>query len=174
MTKGSCSSLAFAYIGNKCGLDVTDFRGGASQSVFATNGTIKAIAGLDGVQSRIVTVKKEMEGAVQVLKGIEQNKEYYLAAGQHAAIVRNTGKRFEYLELQSGTNNGWQPFVKTTLRDRFGCRKTQRTFAGINLDSRIILMDADSFKGNDEFREILGYINTKKENQMKGAAGSVK
>ena len=79
MTKGSCSSLAFAYIGNKCGLDVTDFRGGASQSVFAANETIKAIAGLDGVQSRIVTVKKEIEGAVQVLKGIEQNKEYYLA-----------------------------------------------------------------------------------------------
>ena len=174
MTKGSCSSLAFAYIGNKCGLDVTDFRGGASQSVFAENGTIKEIAGLDGVQSKIVTVKKEMAGAVQVLKGIEQNKEYYIAVGQHAAIVRNTGKRFEYLELQSGTNNGWQPFVKTTLRDRFGCRKTQRTFVGVNLDSRIILMEADSFKGNDEFREILGYINTKKENQMKGAAGSVK
>ena len=27
LTKGSCSSAAFAYIGNKCGYDVTDFRG---------------------------------------------------------------------------------------------------------------------------------------------------
>lgn len=27
-TAGSCASLSLAYIGNKCGLDVTDYRGG--------------------------------------------------------------------------------------------------------------------------------------------------
>ena len=43
MTKGSCSSLAFAYIGNKNGLDVLDFRGGNSQYVFSMNSNIKKI-----------------------------------------------------------------------------------------------------------------------------------
>ena len=34
LTKGSCSSLAFMYAGNKAGLDVLDFRDGNSRSVF--------------------------------------------------------------------------------------------------------------------------------------------
>ena len=40
-TRGSCSSLGFAYIGNKAGLDVLDFRGGNSQSFFSMNTNIK-------------------------------------------------------------------------------------------------------------------------------------
>lgn len=40
-TKGSCSSLALAYAGNKGGHDVLDFRGGKSCDMFAQNGTIK-------------------------------------------------------------------------------------------------------------------------------------
>lgn len=174
MTKGSCSSLAFTYIGNKCGLDVTDYRGGASQYVFSLNKNIKEIAKIDGVKSQIVTVQKEIAGTVQILKGIEPQKEYYLATGKHAAIVRNTGTRFEYLELQSAQQSGWQPFERNTLKDRFGCRKTQRTFAGMKFDSQVVLIEADSFKGNDEFKELLGYLNTQKEKQLKGVAGSVK
>ena len=40
MTQGSCSSLAFAYIGNKNGLDVLDFRDGGSRRVFSMNKNI--------------------------------------------------------------------------------------------------------------------------------------
>ena len=35
-TRGSCSSLALTYIGNKNGLNVLDFRGGESQRFFST------------------------------------------------------------------------------------------------------------------------------------------
>lgn len=34
LTKGSCSSLSFAYAGNKCGFDVLDFRDGQSRFIF--------------------------------------------------------------------------------------------------------------------------------------------
>ena len=36
LTKGSCSSLAFAYAGNKAGFDVLDFRDGDSRKFFAS------------------------------------------------------------------------------------------------------------------------------------------
>ena len=103
MTKGSCSSLAFSYIGNKNGLDVTDFRGGNSQYVFALNSNIQKFLGLDGVKGSITKVKKEIAGTVDIIKGLEYNKEYYLAVGGHAAIIRNTEHGAEYLELQSST-----------------------------------------------------------------------
>lgn len=64
MTKGSCSSLAFSYIGNKTGLDVTDFRGGNSQYVFSLNSNIQKFLGLDGVKGSITKVKKEIAGTV--------------------------------------------------------------------------------------------------------------
>jgi hypothetical protein len=44
MTKGSCSSLAFTYAGNKCGFDVLDFRDGMSRKIFATGSNINRIA----------------------------------------------------------------------------------------------------------------------------------
>ena len=49
-TKGSCSSLGFAYAGNHVGLDVTDFRGGESQNFFSMNSNIVAIAKLPNCQ----------------------------------------------------------------------------------------------------------------------------
>ena len=42
-TNGSCASVAFAYVGNKNGLDVTDFRGGGSQMIFSRSGNIEQI-----------------------------------------------------------------------------------------------------------------------------------
>ena len=86
-TDGSCSSLAFAYIGNKQGLDVLDFRGGSSQCVFSRNSNIRKIMELPGVKGSITTVKKEIQGTIEVLKNLEPGKEYYLATGRHAAIT---------------------------------------------------------------------------------------
>lgn len=183
MTKGSCSSLAFSYIGNKNGLDVTDFRGGNSQYVFSLNSNIQKFLGLDGVKGSITKVEKEIAGTVDIIKGLEYNKEYYLAVGKHAAIIRNTEHGAEYLELQSGIQNGWMPFdrygsMSNTLAKRFGCRKTVNKMkignTSMVFEKPVVLMEVDSFKGNSEFSELLGYINTATGKQRKGAAGSVK
>ena len=76
-------------------------RGGNSQEVFSRNTNIKKMLELPGVEGSITMVKKEIQGTIEVLRGLEPNKEYYLATGRHAAIVRRIGNEFQYLELQS-------------------------------------------------------------------------
>ncbi|MFR9207019.1 MAG: minor capsid protein [Lachnospiraceae bacterium] len=183
MTRGSCSSLGFAYIGNKCGLDVLDFRDGTSRSFFASLLNIKKMLKLPNIKGSETMVQKEISGAIDVLKNLERGKEYYFSAGRHAAIVRNTENGPEYLELQSGVQNGWTSFDKygstyNTLYKRFGCRKTvDKMKIGtqtVVFEKSIVVMDVNSFKNNEEFEEILGYINTDKDKQKKGAAGNVK
>lgn len=179
MTQGSCSSLAFAYIGNKNGLDVLDFRDGGSRRVFSMNKNIMKMLELPGVEGSITKVKKEVQGTIDVLKNLELNKEYYLATGKHAAIVRKLDTGYQYLELQSKYQNGWMPFERygsmaTTLNKRFGCRKTVDKSFGYVWERTVILMDVDSFKDNEEFEQLLGYINTAVDNQRKGALGDVR
>ncbi len=179
MTEGSCSSLAFAYIGNRNGLDVLDFRGGNSQYVFSLNGNIEKMLELPGVGGSITMVKKEISGTMQVLNTLELNKEYYLSVGKHAAIVRRLESGVEYLELQSKIQNGWMPFdrygsMAATLNKRFGCRKTVDKQFGKVWEKPVVLLDVDSFKDNEEFEEILGYINTAIDSQKKGVLGDVK
>lgn len=179
MTQGSCSSLAFAYIGNKNGLDVLDFRDGGSRRVFSMNKNIMKMLELPGVEGSITKVKKEVQGTIDVLKNLELNKEYYLATGKHAAIVRKLDTGYQYLELQSKYQNGWMPFERygsmaTTLNKRFGCRKTVDKSFGYVWKRTVILMDVDSFKDNEEFEQLLGYINTAVDKQRKGALGDVR
>lgn len=179
MTQGSCSSLAFAYIGNKNGLDVLDFRDGGSRRVFSMNKNIMKMLELPGVEGSITKVKKEVQGTIDVLKNLELNKEYYLATGKHAAIVRKLDTGYQYLELQSKYQNGWMPFerygsIATTLNKRFGCRKTVDKSFGYVWERTVILMDVDSFKDNEEFEQLLGYINTAVDKQRKGALGDVR
>lgn len=179
MTQGSCSSLAFAYIGNKNGLDVLDFRDGGSRRVFSMNKNIMKMLELPGVEGSITKVKKEVQGTIDVLKNLELNKEYYLATGKHAAIVRKLDTGYQYLELQSKYQNGWMPFERygsmaTTLNKRFGCRKTVDKSFGYVWERTVILMDVDSFKDNEEFEQLLGYINTAVDKQRKGALGNVR
>lgn len=179
MTQGSCSSLAFAYIGNKNGLDVLDFRDGGSRRVFSMNKNIMKMLELPGVEGSITKVKKEVQGTIDVLKNLELNKEYYLATGKHAAIVRKLDTGYQYLELQSKYQNGWMPFERygsmaTTLNKRFGCRKTVDKSFGYAWERTVILMDVDSFKDNEEFEQLLGYINTAVDKQRKGALGDVR
>lgn len=179
MTQGSCSSLAFAYIGNKNGLDVLDFRDGGSRRVFSMNKNIMKMLELPGVEGSITKVKKEVQGTIDVLKNLELNKEYYLATGKHAAIVRKLDTGYQYLELQSKYQNGWMPFERygsmaTTLNKRFGCRKTVDKSFGYVWERTVILMDVDSFKDNEEFEQLLGYINTAVDKQRKRALGDVR
>lgn len=183
-TSGSCSSLGLAYIGNKNGLNVLDFRGGNSQSFFAQKSNIKKIMELPNIKGEILKAKKEAADTAKIIRGLTKDKEYYLAVAKHAAIVRNTDHGAEYLELQSPYDSGWKPFVTTnrsmvdTLRQRFGCRKTVNKIKigsqSITFEKDVVLIDVDSIADNEEFRKVLGYINTAVDDQKKGVAGNVK
>lgn len=181
-TKGSCVSLCMAYVGNRIGIDVTDYRGGISQSVFSSAMNNVHFAELPGVKGFTKSVKKEITGTIDILNEMEKDKEYWLLSGKHSAIVRNSSDRgYEYLELQSADaeSNTWTSFneygsISQTLNKRFGCRKTVRRIRGIAFESDITLMEVDSFKGSEEFENILGYINTSKDKQRKGATGYAK
>lgn len=161
-TRGSCSSLAFAYAGNKNGYKVLDFRGGNSQAVFARNKTILEITELEGIRSWVVYEKNDFTALKKLITNMEEKKEYYLAIGRHAAIIRKIEKRYEYLELQSAKYNGFKTLDVGVLKNRFGCQKSYRR-AGMTIAPPSMLIDIDTLKGNKEFNQILGFINTAKE-----------
>ena len=168
MTEGSCSSLAFAYVGNKAGYDVLDFRDGGSRRFFGANSSIEMITKLPGVSSETVFGKDDAESANQLLSTLIPGKEYYLATGLHAAIVRKNNGKYEYLELQSSSNNGWQELNDSVLATRFGCSCSKI------LEFPNFLIDVDSLADSQEFLDILGYINTAETEQHKGESGHVK
>ena len=172
-TQGSCSSLGFAYAGNHNGLDVTDFRGGASQDFFSRTANIRSIANLPGVNSIIETVGNDFTGTHKLMKQVTEGKLYYLATGQHAAIIRKVESGYEFLELQSAKVNGFKPLNDTVLKYRFGCKRSH-TLYGMKYEVSNILIDIDSLKGNQEFEQMLAYLNTAADQQMKGISGHVK
>lgn len=183
MTKGSCMSLAQAYSANKCGLDVTDFRGGASQEVMSY--ASRNIMNLDGL-TPMVEQGETIRPAKALLKKVEEGKEYYFITGRHASIVRKLDGKLQYLELQSAKNSGWHFFegddilykgteyektihrtVSDTLTNRFACNRGTRY-------GYSYLLDIEQFKGSNEFRDLMGYVNTAEFKQQKGKLGSVK
>lgn len=172
-TTGSCSSLAFAYTGNKSKLNVLDFRGGISTLTFSSNAAINEIATLPGVNGTVLKEYNDFTAVNELLKTIESGKEYYLGSGQHAAIVRKTETGFEYLELQSATNNRFKKLTTDVLQRRFGCKRSH-TCSGIKMQASNQLIECESLGKNNEFKKLLGYINTSKESQKKGVSGSVK
>lgn len=173
-TKGSCSSVAFAYAGNRCGLDVLDFRGGDSQQFFSVSRNIVDIAEIKGVKSLIVQNSNDFKAMKELLEFIaEDDKEYYLSIGKHAAIIKRNLDKYYFLELQSEINNGYKILTDTVLRKRFGCQKSH-VIQGIKIRPKNVIIDIESFKGNREFEEILGYLNTNEQDQLKGADGFAK
>lgn len=178
-TKGSCSSLAFAYIGNKAGYDVLDFRGGKSCDFFANYKNIEKISKLNGVNSYIERDTNDFKAVKKLISHVEPNKEYYLATGGHAAIIRKSEKRYEYLELQSPETegcapNGFSVLNDRKLKERFGCKKSHTVkFIG-KIESPSVLIDAESLYDIDEFKSLLGFINTNKNSQVKGSDGRVR
>ena len=169
MTKGSCSSLALAYAGNKAGYDVLDFRDGDSRLFFSSRNSIQTVADMPGVNSTVLQGTNDIATANQLLAGIQAGKEYYLATGGHAAIVKRDGNGYQYLELQHPSNgNGWHNLNDYMLRQRFGC-KDSRPY-----ECSSYLMDVDSLANSSEFRNLLGYINTASSSQKKGVYGNVR
>lgn len=172
LTKGSCSSLALTYAGNKAGYDVLDFRGGTSQAVFSRRSNITTLA--QALNGTVVKAGNDFTGASTLLENVVQGKEYYLATGGHAAIVRKTSSGLEFLELQSANHNGWNPLTKDALRYRFGC-KTSHSSYGQKYELTNVLIDIDNVKNSQtDFANLLGYLNTGSENQQKGTAGYAK
>ena len=171
MTEGSCSSLALAYAGNRAGYTVFDFRDGRSREVFSSRSSIEQIANLDGVNSIILRGTDDTICAEQLLSRMQPGREYYLATGAHAAVVRlgREGTR-QYLELQSGVpnENGWHPLTLGALYSRFGCEDGQSG------EYANYLIELDSLQNSSEFLELLGYINTDESAQMRGANGHVR
>lgn len=172
-TKGSCSSLAFAYIGNRNGYDVLDFRGGISTEIFATTRNIVEIANLDGIESKVIKRANDYNAVKELLTFVEGKKEYYLETGKHAAIIRIGNRGFEYLELQSETENGFKKLDSSVLKTRFGCQ-TSYSVGGIKFEKSNVLIEVDSCKNSEEFKNLLGYINTAKDKQNKGEGGYAK
>lgn len=154
--EGSCASLALAYIGNRNGIDVLDFRGGISRAAMADIDFENAIASLPGVKSNIVKSRNDFEAVNELMTSIEIGKEYFLSTGFHAAVVRKGENGFEYLELQDmQSQNKFKPLSKADLMERFSCIENREKM------SSNILIDADSLKDNKYFNNILGYINTR-------------
>lgn len=173
MTSGSCASVGLAYVGNRNGLDVLDFRGGASQQFFSSRFNLDELTRILPEDSVMRSVARSyITSGNRLLQQVEQGREYYFVCGRHASIVRrNEDNVLQYLELQSSRNNGWIDFngnPRYTLSTRFGCRNTT------GRDVTGFMVDVESFQDNEEFREILGYINTNASDQRRGASGYAK
>lgn len=171
MTKGSCSSLAFAYAGNKSGFDVLDFRDGTSRQVFSRSSTIMDIAQKAG--GNVVKHVNDFTKANELLKSTQIGKEYYFTCGAHAAIVRRTTTGFEYLELQSAISNGFKPLNNNVLKQRFGAKKSRSTY-GMKIETYDCIIDINLLKKDPSFRKVLGYINTNESEQRKGVKGRMR
>lgn len=171
LTKGSCSSLAFAYIGNRGGLDVLDFRDGASRKFFANSAHIKSV--VEAVNGTVIQEYSDFKAANALFKQVESGKEYYFCTGSHAAVIRKVNDSIEYLELQSATRNGWHPLDKQTLKWRFSA-KMSRTYHGHKYKCNSCLCDAELLQKDKGYRELLGFINTSADKQVKGTKGVIK
>lgn len=181
-TGGSCASLVHTFIGNKKGYDVRDFRGGVSRSYFSIRENSKKIYEEVGATMKIVTKENDFTASHELLKSMEEGKIYALHTGHHASIVRKTEGGFEYLELQGSEDvNGWTAFsgsnklgTDDTLKDRFGCQRTHTTY-GSHYERENLLTEVDTFPEDSEaYREILGYLNTKEGDELKGVGGGIK
>lgn len=172
-TKGSCSSAAFAYIGNKGGYTVLDFRGGESCDFFSRNSRISMIGNLPGVKMHVAKNTNDFKATKELLENVENGNEYYLATGRHAAIIRKNDNLVEYLELQSKIVNGFKPFDDTVLKKRFKAQKSHAV-RGRKYDVDSYLIDVNSLKDNPEFHNILSFLNTAESKQMKGIEGHEK
>lgn len=165
-TKGSCSSLAFAYAANKGGMDVLDFRGGESLDYFARHRNIEEIVAKVGGKT-YKTVIEPMSG-VELMREAEIGKEYYLAIGRHAAIVRKNNKGHnEYLELQSPrpNDNGWHKLDAKKFSSRFVAKGREWCFE---------MVEISKLYNDGSYKELMGYINTNAGKQLKGISGSIK
>lgn len=132
------------------------------------------VSKLDGVTGWIVEENNDFKAVHEPYKNMIEGKEYYLATGGHASIIRKFGSGYQYLELQDDVSrNGWHELNDTMLRWRFGCKKSHSTY-GMKFKLGNVLVDIDTLKGNKDFETMLTYINTAADAQRKGIGGGIK
>ena len=170
LTRGSCVSVALAYVMNKNGYYTTDYRGGISQAFFSQNWY--GIKDTFGAKTfRDTNGKVAMDKA---LSTTEVGKEYLLCAGSHCSVIRKTEKGYEYLELQSSSENGFKPLNMKVLQQRFRYHRSRYTY-GIKLEvSADIVSLEEMAKHKDELFYLSGYLNTDGKDQNKGGGGYAK
>ena len=178
-TDGSCASVGLAYIGQKQGLDVLDFRGGKSEEFFSNALNLYKLSQVDGIKSLKADGKCSLTVGNRLLKQVEEGKEYYLCVGRHASIVRKTKEgKLQYLELQADVASGyggWHDFDKNaryTLNKRFVCTSTSDHGASSTYDFMIDIDESDF--STDDFKALLGYINTSSSDEQKGMGGAIR
>lgn len=103
------------------------------------------------------------------MQGMEAGKEYMLITGRHAAMVRKKDEGFEYLELQSGkeNGNGWKELDAFRLKWRFGARDRGK------YEFPTSLSEASKF-ANIDMPSICAYLQTATDKQRKGENGNEK
>jgi hypothetical protein len=130
----------------------------------------------NGVSIEKATAKSSLEAGRKLLGKVQEGKEYFFAAGNHAAIVKKAGNNYYYLELQDRFLNGWKR-LKTrddsTLKNRFKCSSTD-TYAATGFYEQSYMADIATLENSEPFKETLGYINTDKGDEQKGATGRKK
>lgn len=189
LTRGSCASVGLAYIGQRQGWNVLDFRDGISRSVFSSSYNLQKISKMAGMKALKADGASSITVGHRLLKQCEVGKEYYLCVGRHAAIVRAvedcvtdevTGEitkfftKYQYLELQSARKSGWIDFdgnPKYTLKTRFGCSSASNGSAEYDF---MLDLEESNFTANDDFKSLLGFLNTASDAQRKGTHGTIK
>ena len=162
-TEGSCASLGLAYAANRGGYDVLDFRDGESRKYFASHPHLSSFIGkMGGITNK---GRGKMSG-IELMRTTEIGKEYYLAIACHAAIVRQVSKgKYEYLELQSATSNGWKPLNAKVFGWRFRANGREWYYE---------MIEISKLYNDPSFIKLMGYINTAEDKQVKGKYGTIK
>ena len=162
-TRGSCASLGLAYAANRGGYDVLDFRDGESRTYFASHPHLSSFIGkMGGITNK---GRGKMSG-IELMRTTEIGKEYYLAIACHAAIVRQVSKgKYEYLELQSATSNGWKPLNAKVFGWRFSANGREWHYE---------MIEISKLYNDQSFIKLMGYINTAEDKQVKGKYGTIK
>ena len=176
LTKWSCASLALAHAANKLGLDVTDYRGGHSQSAFGNRRLVSGrISKLKGVKSYSASNTNDYKSFKELSEKMEKGREYILSIGHHSSVVKKTDSGVQYLELQStAERNGWHLWeTGRTEKQRFDMQKSH-SINGKKYNVESYLIDIESLNGNNDFRILTGYLNTATNRQMKGSGGYAK
>ena len=163
LTRGSCASLGLAYAANRGGYDVLDFRDGESRTYFASHPHLSSFIGkMGGITNK---GRGKMSG-IELMRTTEIGKEYYLAIACHAAIVRQVSKgKYEYLELQSATSNGWKPLNAKVFGWRFSANGREWHYE---------MIEISKLYNDPSFIKLMGYINTAEDKQVKGKYGTTK
>lgn len=176
LTEGSCASLAFCYAMQKNGHDVIDFRDGISRETFSMV-TRSLLDSIDANSEKNVLIQTSgrytTDAAIKALEKAEAGKEYYFCTGRHASIIKKDEYgMIQYLELQSGKQNGWKFLGDTDLNKKYLREMIKWRFgADGKTYPEAKLIDINDIAANEDMVNLMGYINTRENEQRKGSKG---